>query len=56
MVYGDPDPKILTVVKKIVGMSNSTGEPGIQSEPVVRPPQGWVAIGNHHTNGLRRKK
>lgn len=56
MIYGDPNSKIFTLGKKIVGMGKLRGKPQIQIEAVAGPQQRWVAISNHATKGARSKK
>ena len=56
MIYGDPNSKIFTLGKKIVGIGRLRGTPRIHIEAAVRPPQGWVAISHNSIKGVRSKK
>lgn len=56
MVYGDPNSKVFTLGKKIVGMGKLRRKPRIQIEAVVGPPQRWVAIRHNPTKRVRSKK
>jgi hypothetical protein len=56
MIYGDPNSKIFTLGKKIVGIGRLRAKPRIQIQAVAGPPQRWVAISNHATKGVRSKK
>ena len=56
IVYGDPNSKIFSLGKKIVGMRQLRRKPRIQIEAAVVPPQRWVAIDNHAIKRVRSKK
>lgn len=56
MIYGDPNSKIFTLGKMIVGLGKRRRKRRVQIEAVVRPPQRWVAIGNNAIKGVRSKK
>jgi hypothetical protein len=55
MIYGDPNSKIFTFGKKIVGFSQRRRKPQIKIDAVVGAPQSWVAIRHHAIKGERRK-